>query len=69
VQVEKPRAYRKMAELLYGDPPDVLALARSAAWLPPFAQAVLDEHASITDLPRQRATPPNVIALRPRLGR
>lgn len=62
VPVEKPRAYRKMAELVYGDPVDAVALARDAAWLPPFAASVLDQHASVADLPR-RYTPSNVVSL------
>ena len=63
VPAEKPRAFRKMAELLYGDPVDVVALARDARWLPPFAAAVLDQHAAVADLPRVPATPPNVVDL------
>ncbi len=61
IAVEKPRAFRKMAELLYGDPIDVSALARDAAWLPPFAALVLDGHAGVADVPRAAPTPPNVI--------
>lgn len=64
VPVEKPRGFRKMAELLYGDPVDVVALAREAGWLPPFAAAVLDQHAAIADLPRSAAAArPNVVDL------
>jgi Zn-dependent peptidase ImmA (M78 family)/transcriptional regulator with XRE-family HTH domain len=63
VTLEKPRAYRKMAELIYGDPVDVRALARDAAWLPPFAQAVLDQHARVADVPRAAIRPPNVVEL------
>ena len=63
VPVEKPRAYRKMAELLYGDPVDVKALSADAGWLPPFAQAVLAQHAEVAEVPRAAVRPANVVEL------
>jgi Zn-dependent peptidase ImmA (M78 family)/transcriptional regulator with XRE-family HTH domain len=63
VPLEKPRAYRKMAEILYGDPVNVRALAADAGWLPPFAARVLDQHAAVTEVPRAPVRPANVLDL------
>lgn len=46
VPVEKPRALRKMAELLYGVPVDYRRLAASAGFAPQFARKVIELHAS-----------------------
>lgn len=69
---EKPRAFRKMAEVLYGPSP-AEGLASVTSWTLPFAQDVLERFASRSDLPSRRsfaATPPagNVIPLRRRPG-
>jgi Zn-dependent peptidase ImmA (M78 family)/transcriptional regulator with XRE-family HTH domain len=69
VPVEKPRAYRRMAELLYGDPVDIGALSRQMAWLPSFCSDVLAQHASVADLPARRPLPSNVLRLQPRKSR
>lgn len=50
---EKPRAYRKMAELLYGTPIDVQKLASEAALPPALAQEILDAHAAREDMPQR----------------
>ncbi len=63
VPVEKPRAYRRMAELLYGDPIDVGAVSRQMSWLPSFSSDVLAQHACLRDLPPRPALPNNVVRL------
>jgi Zn-dependent peptidase ImmA (M78 family)/transcriptional regulator with XRE-family HTH domain len=67
LEPEKPRAYRKMAELLYGSPIDVQRLAADAALPIGLVQDILDVHAGIEDLP-QRPTyaNSNVVKLRVR---
>ena len=69
VAVEKPRAYRRMAELLYGDPVDVGAVSRHMAWLPSFCADVLAQHAGVHELPLRRPLPSNVVHLAPRARR
>lgn len=66
VAVEKPRAFRKMAELLYREPIDVIAMSSDAAWLPPFTVAVLDQHATVVDLPKSPPAPANVVSFETR---
>ncbi len=44
--VERPRAVRKMAEILYGDPIDHRQLAARANFRPQFAKDILELHAS-----------------------
>jgi Zn-dependent peptidase ImmA (M78 family)/transcriptional regulator with XRE-family HTH domain len=51
VPVEKPRAVRKMAELLYGDPIDYVKFAADMQLAPLFARHVMEAHASREDLP------------------
>lgn len=63
ISVEKPRAYRRMAELLYGEPIDVGQISREMCWLPSFCSDVLQQHASADDLPPKRPLPENVIPL------
>lgn len=63
----KPRGFRKMAELLYGPAP-ARGLAEQAHWTQTFAEDVLDQHASISDLPvrtiaRHSNSPSNVTHL------
>jgi len=65
---EKPRAFRKMAEVLYGPNP-AEGLASLTSWTVPFTQDVLERFASQSELPSRRsyaAVPPtgNVIPLR-----
>jgi Zn-dependent peptidase ImmA (M78 family) len=50
---EKPRAYRKMAEVLFGDG-SVKGLSELAAWTPEFAEDVLDRYATVSELPSRR---------------
>jgi Zn-dependent peptidase ImmA (M78 family) len=50
---EKPRVYRKMAEVLFGDSP-ASGLAQLCAWTEDFARDVLDQHASQSELPSRR---------------
>jgi hypothetical protein len=68
IPIEKPRAYRRMAELLYGDPVDVGRIAREMAWLPSFCSDVLQQHSTVQELPPRQALPPNVVRLEPRQG-
>lgn len=57
IKREKPRAYRKMAEVLYGDKP-ADGLAQLAAWTPSFADDVLAGFAGKWELPNKRAAVP-----------
>jgi Zn-dependent peptidase ImmA (M78 family)/DNA-binding XRE family transcriptional regulator len=67
VPVEKPRAFRKLAELSYGPGPNAARLAADAGWSESLALAVLSQHASVDELPFEAAgRPDNVIPLRPR---
>jgi Zn-dependent peptidase ImmA (M78 family)/transcriptional regulator with XRE-family HTH domain len=51
VPVEKPRAFRKLAELKYGKGPNTQAMARDAGWSEGLALTVLDQHAREDELP------------------
>jgi Zn-dependent peptidase ImmA (M78 family) len=50
IPVEKPRVLRKMAEVLYGSPPDVKRLADDFALPPNLASAILGVHAQRTEV-------------------
>ncbi len=54
VPVERPRAYRKMAEILYGTPINYRAFAADAGFTPRFAQDVLELHAERREMPPKR---------------
>jgi Zn-dependent peptidase ImmA (M78 family)/transcriptional regulator with XRE-family HTH domain len=54
LEPEKPRAYRKMAELLYGSPIDVRRLAEEAALPVGLVQDILDVHAGLEDMPKRQ---------------
>lgn len=54
VPVEKPRAFRKMVELLHGD--DVDGFAEVAGWTTAMAEAALRQHATADELPAERGT-------------
>lgn len=62
ISPEHPRAYRKMAELVYGKPVDVGRISREMSWLPTFAADVLHQHAEASGAPAAHQ-PANVIAL------
>jgi len=67
VPLEKPRAFRKMAELLYGT--DIDRLAAAAGWSTAVTRDVLAQHAAADELPIERAGRPsvgNIAYLRPR---
>jgi Zn-dependent peptidase ImmA (M78 family)/transcriptional regulator with XRE-family HTH domain len=65
VPEEKPRAFRKLAEISYG--PGVAGLAADAGWSEELALAVLRRHAAADELPFEAAAHAgNVIPLRPR---
>jgi Zn-dependent peptidase ImmA (M78 family)/transcriptional regulator with XRE-family HTH domain len=67
VPVEKPRAFRKLAELSYGPGPNAARLAADAGWSESLALAVLGQHATADELPFEPAgRPDNVVPLRPR---
>lgn len=55
VPVEKPRAFRKLAEISYGPGPNVERLAADAGWSESLALAVLGEHATAAELPFETA--------------
>jgi Zn-dependent peptidase ImmA (M78 family) len=63
IPLEKPRALRKMAELLYGLPIDTKQLASDLKFPLPLARAILDSHAGKGELPR-KPRPSNVVQLR-----
>lgn len=52
VPVEKPRAVRKMAELLYGNPPDYRRIASDLHLPLTLIRNVLEEGATLADMPR-----------------
>jgi hypothetical protein len=67
---EKPRIYRKMAEVLFGEPA-ATGLSALGAWTEEFAQDVLAQFASKSELPTRRVwvshqaqKPTNVIEFR-----
>ncbi|WP_243770055.1 ImmA/IrrE family metallo-endopeptidase [Amycolatopsis acidicola] len=51
VPVEKPRAFRKMAEMRYGPGPNIPLLATEAAWSEELASNIVDRHAKASELP------------------
>ncbi len=53
VPVEKPRAVRKMAELLFGDPIEYLEMGNSLHIEPMLARQIVEAHGSRSDLPRK----------------
>jgi Zn-dependent peptidase ImmA (M78 family) len=55
VSYEKPRAFRKLAEISHGPGPNIDAMARSAAWSEALAMDVLNCHARIDELPHESA--------------
>lgn len=57
VPVEKPRAFRKLAEIAYGPGPNVERLAADAGWSESLALAVLGQHATAAELPFEAAGP------------
>lgn len=64
VPTEKPRAVRKMAELLYpGSPIDYQKLAADVSLSPRLVKEFLDAHATRMELPRKREGQGNVITL------
>lgn len=52
VTVEKPRAARKMAELLYGNPPDHRKMASDLSLPVSLVKNVIEESATLADMPR-----------------
>jgi Zn-dependent peptidase ImmA (M78 family)/transcriptional regulator with XRE-family HTH domain len=52
IAVEKPRAVRKMAELLYGTPPDYRRIASDLNLPLPLVRNVLEDGATLADMPR-----------------
>jgi Zn-dependent peptidase ImmA (M78 family)/DNA-binding XRE family transcriptional regulator len=69
VPYEKPRAFRKLAEIVYGPGPNVQRLAADLGWSEDLALQVLAQHATADELPhqpdRKTAMPDNVVQLRP----
>jgi Zn-dependent peptidase ImmA (M78 family) len=53
VPFEKPRAFRKLAEISFGDGPNIERFARSAAWSDEMVRDVLDRHARVDELPHE----------------
>jgi Zn-dependent peptidase ImmA (M78 family)/DNA-binding XRE family transcriptional regulator len=54
VPLEKPRAFRKLAEISFSSTIRIDAMAADAAWSEPLARKVLDRHASAEELPYER---------------
>ncbi|MFY1625877.1 helix-turn-helix domain-containing protein [Micromonospora sp. WMMD735] len=65
---EKPRAFRKLLEISYGSGPNVEAMARDAGWSQELAFAVLEQYATVDELPLEPASDAesqdNVVAFR-----
>lgn len=59
VPVERPRALRKMAELLYGIPIDQRRLATNLSLPPAFTQSLIEAHADRSGWSRAIPTPPS----------
>jgi Zn-dependent peptidase ImmA (M78 family) len=57
VPIEKPRALRKMAELLYGSPVDYKRLAVDVNLSASFVQEIVEAHADKSELPASRPAP------------
>lgn len=57
VPPEKPRAFRKLAEICYGPGPNVERLAKEAGWSAEVAIDVLRQHATTEELPPARPAP------------
>lgn len=55
VPAEKPRAFRKLAEICFGEGPNVPRLAADAAWSMELTMRVLRQHASADELPLANA--------------
>lgn len=53
--LEKPRAVRKMAELMYGKPIDYARLAADASISIPFARQVIEVYASRGEVPKRES--------------
>lgn len=51
VPLEKPRAFFKLCEVVYGSGPNIPKLAMDAAWSEEMAQSVLSRHARANELP------------------
>jgi Zn-dependent peptidase ImmA (M78 family) len=51
ISQEKPRAVRKMAEVLYGNPPDTRRMANDLALPVPLLDEMITVHASLAELP------------------
>ncbi len=70
VPIEKPRAFRKLAEIAYGQGPNVEMLARHSGWSQGLTLEVLNQHATADDLPLARTgqaiplRPDNVVDIR-----
>jgi Zn-dependent peptidase ImmA (M78 family)/transcriptional regulator with XRE-family HTH domain len=62
--VEKPRAFRKMAELLYGIPVDARSLAADADLPLPLVADILAVHAGVDEVPRKALDDSNVVRFR-----
>jgi hypothetical protein len=54
VPIERPRAYRKMAEILHGNPIDFKAFATDLDFTTRFAREVLELHAERAEIPSKR---------------
>lgn len=53
VPMEKPRAFRKLAEISYGSGPNLTRMASGSAWGEEALMRVLAEHATTDELPRR----------------
>jgi hypothetical protein len=64
IQAEKPRALRKMAELLYGNPIDYSRLASEARLSIPMVKEIMEGYAEAPSVPREDQASSKVIPLR-----
>ncbi len=65
VSVEKPRAVRKMAETLYGNPIDHVRMASDLHLHPLFVRQIIEAHGARADLPkRDETSEPRVLPFR-----
>lgn len=68
IPVERPRAVRKIAEVLYGNPIDYRRAATDARLTVRFLRELIESHAMATELPRKNEGQGKVIAMARRLS-
>lgn len=63
IPIERPRAVRKLSEVLYGNPPNYQQLASEARMSVRFAKELIEMHATAAELPRKHEGQGRVITM------